>query len=116
MTTAITTIRRDRYSVEPGNDVYTFTVGAAYYGNLTCSHCEYKVVCIKRTAKTVWLCEVIPSLVTQDGTVHRGESWELPRRSKVKWDQYGGKTQEITSHGNWSIYADATNNASAPNC
>ena len=115
MQTAITLSDRDRYAVEPGNDVHTFTVGAAYYGNLTCSHGEHKAVCVKRTAKSVWLAAVIPAYVTADGTIHSGESRRLPRRSKVKWDDYGGKAQEVTDQGSWTFYADAWNGAAPPN-
>ena len=115
MTDSITTIRKSRYSVEAGNDIHTFTVGAFYFGNLTCSHGEHKMACVKRTAKSVWLAPVIPALVTQDGTIHRGESWELPRRSKVQWEEYGGKVQETTNSQGWFVDADGRDSSSAPN-
>lgn len=116
MTTAITTIRRDRYAVEPGNDVHTFTVGAAYYGNLTCAHGEHKAICIKRTAKSVWLASVIPPYIMRDGTVDRGESWELPKRSKVKWiTGFAGNPLEYTDNDGWTFWADAANSAAEPN-
>ena len=115
MTTAITTIKRDRYAVEPGSDIYVFAVGAIYYGNLTCSHGEHKLVCVKRTAKSVWLSSVVPAFITQDGTVHTGESWQLPHRSKVKWwDSHKGPMETTDAQG-WTVWADATNCASEPN-
>ena len=115
MATAITTIKRDRYSVEPGDDIYTFTVGAFYYGNLTCDHIEHKLVCVKRTAKSVWLASVNPPRVTQDGTIHSGESWGLPRRSKIKWWEYGKAPMEMTDAQGWTVWADAADTSSDPN-
>ncbi len=44
---------RDRYAVEPGNELQTVTVGATYIGDLTCSHSQHKLICIRRTAKSV---------------------------------------------------------------
>jgi len=115
MTSELTTIKRSRYAVEPGNDIHTFTVGAAYYGNLTCSHGEHKAICVKRTAKTVWLASVVPAFITHDGEVHRGESWELPRRSKVRWWTHRETPLEFTDNNGWTFWADAANGAAEPN-
>ena len=106
MTTSITTIRKDRYSVEEGCDVFTFTPGAHYYGSLTCSHLEHKMLCVKRTAKSVWLANHHDAYITQDGVVHRGECYDLPKRSKIKWDNYYGNTKEYTDAQGWFVTAD----------
>ena len=115
MTSELTTIRKSRYAVEAGNDIHTFTVGATYYGNLTCAHGEHKLVCVKRTAKSVWLASVNDAFITRDGTVHRGESWELPRRSKIKWTDAFRVPMETTEAQGWTVYANAANGASEPN-
>ena len=115
MTTAITTIRKDRYAVEPGNDLHTFTVGAHYYGGLTCAHGEHKLLCTKRTAKSVWLASYVPEYMTYDGVVQRGESYELPRRSKIKWSDYCGKLQETTVADGWMVDADGIARGDEPN-
>ena len=113
--TTLTTIKRDRYAVEPGNDLHTFTVGAAYFGGLTCSHVQHKLVCIKRTTKTVWMSAVYTPYITADGVVHTGESWALPRRSKVKWAEYNGKQQETTVNDGWMVDADGIDSSDEPN-
>ena len=79
-----------RYSFSTSNgsesdDIHTFTVGATYFGNLFCEHSEHNVVCVKHTAKTVWLAEVTNPFITQDGKMHTVENWKLPRRSTIHW-------------------------------
>lgn len=113
--TSLTTIRKSRYAVEAGNDIHTFTVGATYFGDLTCAHGQHKLVCIKRTTKTVWMSAIYEPFVTADGVVHTGENWALPRRSKVKWNACGGKQQETTINDGWMVDADGHDNSSEPN-
>ena len=113
--TTLTTIKRDRYAVEPGNDLHTFTVGATYFGGLTCSHGQHKLVCIKRTAKSVWLCVIDEPYINGNGVMQSGEAWRFPRRSKIQWSEYGGKQQETTVAQGWMVDADGIDSSDEPN-
>lgn len=93
-----------RLGIDGEGAICTFTPGCHYYGTLTCSHSQYKVLCVRRTAKSVWLSHYIGPLTWRDGRVERGPSYELPRRSKVKWF----KSTEIAQHNSWSVWADGT--------
>ena len=115
MTSSITTIKRDRYAVEAGNDIHTFAVGAHYFGSLLCAHGEHKMLCTKRTAKSVWLASHHAAFVTRDGVWHRGECYDLPRRSKISWSDYCGKQQEITKADGWHVDADGIDTSFEPN-
>lgn len=91
-----------RLGIDGEGAICIFTAGCHYYGTLTCRHGQYKVLCVRRTAKSVWLSHYIGPLTWRDGRVERGPSYELPRRSKVKWF----KNTEIASHGSWMVWAD----------
>ena len=106
MTEGITKSTRDRYAVEGGEDIYTFAVGAHYYGHLICEHHEHKLLCTKRTAKSVWLAAYNKAYVDRNGKFGCGESYDLPRRSKIKWAECNGKLQEVTDWQGWMVDAD----------
>jgi len=91
-----------RLGIDSAGAICTFTAGCHYYGTLTCRHSPYKVLCVRRTAKSIWFSHYISPLTWRDGSTERGPSYELPRRSKVKWF----KNTEIASHGGWTVWAD----------
>ena len=111
MTTALTSIRKDRYAVEPGTDIHTFTVGAHYFGSLLCAHGEHKMLCTKRTAKSVWLASHHKAFVTRNGVWERGECYDLPRRSKIKWHEQN----ETTTADGWWVDANGIDSSDEPN-
>jgi hypothetical protein len=93
-----------RLGIDSEGAICAFTAGCHYYGSLTCRHNPYKVLCVRRTAKSVWFSHYIPPLNWRDGRFEIGPSCGLPRRSKVKWF----KNTEIASHDGWTIWADGS--------
>jgi hypothetical protein len=111
---ALTTIRKSRYAVEPGNDIHTFTVGATYFGGLICSHGQHKLVCVKRTSKSVWFSVVDAPYINGNGEIQSGEAWRFPRRSKIQWHEYKGQQQETTVADGWMVDADGRDYSDEP--
>jgi len=100
-----------RLTIDGTGSISTFTVGCHYYGSLLCGNSQYKVLCVRRTAKSVWLAEYQGPMHFVGEERPRGAAYGLPRRSKIKWF----KGQEYTSHGNWSIDSDGYDDSDPPN-
>ena len=84
MTSELTTIRKSRYAVEAGDDIHTFTVGATYYGEPPLFPRRTKWFASNAPPSLSGLLRSMKLSSPTDGTIHSGENWELPRRSKIK--------------------------------
>ena len=69
-----------------------FIVGKTYYGSLGCAHGSFPMVCVRRTAKSVWFEHAV-----------RPEHYPL-RRCKVRpYTSHNGWAQESASYNGWYI-------------
>tara|TARA_Y100000361_G_C11017104_1_gene267499 strand:+ start:190 stop:480 length:291 start_codon:yes stop_codon:yes gene_type:complete len=69
-----------------------FIVGQIYYGSLGCAHGSFPMVCVRRTAKSVWFEHAV-----------RPEHYPL-RRCKVRpYTSHNGWEQESASYNGWWI-------------
>ena len=100
-----------RLSIDSAGAICTFSVGCHYYGSLLCGNSQYKVLCVRRTAKSVWMAHYVSPLTWRDGRTERGPSYELPRRSKIVWNG----TQEVTHQGSWYVSANGHDDSDPPN-
>lgn len=113
-----------RLSIDPAGSICTFTVGCHYYGSLLCGNSQYKVLCVRRTAKSVWLALYDPPLhfceernrsrvpMTAGSREYpRGARYSLPRRTAIRWHE----GSEYTKHGVWSISARGYDDSDSPN-
>lgn len=103
--------RSHRLSIDGTGAISTFTVGCHYYGSLLCGNSQYKVLCVRRTEKSVWLALYEKPMHFFGEEWPRGAAYSLPRRSKIKWF----KGQEYTHHGSWSIGSDGYDDSDDPN-